>query len=123
VNAREIHYNVDKALSTGGSISSDWSEPSMDSVGNFTPQPTPTSEERGEFLRQAAEALDPSIYTQEVFKTIREGLELGYDCTMTPQKNYHLSYIRKQKARSAKLLESLQNFESIQSDDISNPFL
>ncbi|KAG0196254.1 hypothetical protein BGX31_005509, partial [Mortierella sp. GBA43] len=114
---------IDRAPSTGGSTSSDWSELSMDSVGNFTPQTTPTSEERGEFLRQAAEALDPSIYTPEVYKTIRESQELGYDCTMTPKKNYHLSYTREQKARSTKLFERLQKFESLHSRDIPNPFL
>jgi hypothetical protein len=121
LNDRKIHYNVDEAPSTGGSTSSTWPESDVDSVENFTRQTTPTMEERGELLRQAAEALGPSIYTPEVYKTIREGLDLGYDCTMTPKKNYHPRYIKEQKARSTKLIESLQNFEILHSRDNPNP--
>jgi hypothetical protein len=123
-NVRELHYTVTEAPSTGGSLSSVTSVIHVETTHDITPPFSPTREDRGEIMREAAEMLDPSIFTPENYKVIREGLELAYDCTITPKKNYHPGYIKEYKNRASRLNNSLSNFESfIVSRPISNPFI
>jgi hypothetical protein len=123
-NARELHYSVTEAPSTGGSQSSVASVIYVESVHGLSPGPSPTREERGEIMREAADMLDPSIFTPENYKVIREGLELAYDCTITPKRNYHSSYIKEYKNRASRLNDNLSNFDSfIVSHPMSNPFI
>ncbi|KAF9920278.1 hypothetical protein BGZ65_011392, partial [Modicella reniformis] len=122
---KTVEYAVAEAPSTGGSTSSGYTELDLDDLEDFSPVATPTMDERGEIMRMAAEALDPSLFSPEKYKELRESLELAYDCTMTPRKNYHPGYIKEQKARASRLNESVENFEDsfICNRPEPNPFI
>ncbi|KAI7826138.1 hypothetical protein BC939DRAFT_475838 [Gamsiella multidivaricata] len=111
--ARFINYGVDEAPSSGCSASSVNTDLTCNDVSPAAPPTVIEPEERGELLRQAAEALDPRIFSYETYKTIREGLELGYDRTMTGKTSY-ANYIKERKACLLKMTAELENFESFE---------
>ncbi|KAI1288954.1 hypothetical protein EDD11_009522 [Mortierella claussenii] len=111
--ARFINYRAGEALSTGCSASSVKRDLTFNDVSPATPPTVIEPKERSELLKQAAEALDPRIYSCEIYKTIREGLELCYGRTIAGKTSY-ASYIKERKVRLLKMTAELENFESFE---------